>query len=65
MRIQPMGVVLACMTVLAASLLVIVFAIGLAGGRYAGGPLVVIAAVAALTAAAFNPVRRIARHSSR
>ena len=65
MRIQPMGVVLACMTVMAASLLVIVFAIGLAGGRYAGGPLLVLAAIAALTAAAFDPFRRIARQSSR
>ncbi len=64
MRVQPMGVVLACMTVMAASLLVIVFAIGLAGGRSAGGPLVVIAAIAALTAAAFDPFRRIARQSS-
>lgn len=65
MRIQPFGVVLAFVTVMAASLLVIVFSIGLAGGHSAGGPLLVIAAVAALTAVAINPFRRIARHSSR
>lgn len=64
MRMQPMGVIMACLTVMAASMLVIVFAIGLAGGQYAGGPLLVIAAVAALTAAAFHPFRRVARHSS-
>lgn len=65
MRLQPLGVILALVTVLAASLLVIVFAIGLGGGRHAGGPLLVIAAIATLTAAAIDPIRRIARHEHR